>query len=109
MRNFSMKKFGTPMRAGPGVASETVGLSSVGDPSVLRVGFASSTFFFVSLVIFSSSPVSDSAFGSRVLGSVCAGDSFLPSPPDLPPPLFPRAGARELSPLWSSLDSRGDS
>ena len=45
MRNFSMKKFGTPMRAGPGVASETVGLSSVGEPSVLRVGLDSSTCF----------------------------------------------------------------
>ena len=53
MRNFSMKKFGTPMRAGPGVASESVGLSSVGEPSVWRVGLLRSTcflaFFFVSL------------------------------------------------------------
>ena len=30
MRNLSMKKFGTPMRAGPGVDSEKVGLAGVG-------------------------------------------------------------------------------
>ena len=33
MRNLSMKKFGTPMRAGPGVDSEKVGLAGVGEPS----------------------------------------------------------------------------
>ena len=32
-----MKKFGTPIGAGPGVASEKVGLSSVGVPSLARV------------------------------------------------------------------------
>ena len=33
MRNFSMKKFGTPIAAGPGWASEKLGLSTVGAPS----------------------------------------------------------------------------
>jgi hypothetical protein len=62
MRNFSMKKFGTPMRAGPGVASESVGFSSVGEPSVLRAGFLRSTRFL--LLVSSSAPPSASAFGS---------------------------------------------
>jgi hypothetical protein len=33
IRNLSMKKFGTPMGAGPGRASESVGLLTVGWPS----------------------------------------------------------------------------
>src|SRR5215213_3297541 len=36
MRNLSMKKFGTPIGAAPGVASEKVGLLSVGAPSTAR-------------------------------------------------------------------------
>ena len=36
MRNFSMKKFGTPIAAGPGWASEKLGLSTVGAPSGVR-------------------------------------------------------------------------
>jgi hypothetical protein len=36
MRNLSMKKFGTPIGAAPGIASEKVGLSSVGEPSGAR-------------------------------------------------------------------------
>src|SRR4051812_9333587 len=36
MRNFSMKKFGTPGSAGPGVATERVGSLGVGVPSGLR-------------------------------------------------------------------------
>src|SRR4051794_30083997 len=36
MRNLSMKKFGTPIVAGPGWASEKLGLSTVGVPSGLR-------------------------------------------------------------------------
>ena len=88
MRNFSMKKFGTPIRAAPGVASETVGLSSVGEPSALRVGLERSTRFLACLVAFSSVPVSDSAFGRSA-----------PSPPPVlrsrvPPPLpLSRLGA----------------
>src|SRR5690349_61671 len=37
-----MKKFGTPIAAGPGVASDRVGLASVGTPSgrVMAFGFA---------------------------------------------------------------------
>src|SRR3954447_25299249 len=35
MRNFSMKKFGTPIGAGPGSASEKVGSAAVGAPSGL--------------------------------------------------------------------------
>src|SRR5690242_8279116 len=38
MRNFSMKKFGTPGSAGPGVATERVGSLGVGVPSGLRTG-----------------------------------------------------------------------
>ena len=33
MRNLSMKKFGTPTRAAPTVASEKFGLVGAGDPS----------------------------------------------------------------------------
>src|SRR3978361_1750121 len=40
MRNLSMKKFGTPIGAAPGIASEKVGLSSVGAPSIARPGCA---------------------------------------------------------------------
>src|SRR3954454_9725304 len=36
MRNFSMKKFGTPIAAGPGWASEKDGLDAVGVPSGVR-------------------------------------------------------------------------
>jgi hypothetical protein len=35
MRNLSMKKFGTPICAGPGVASEKVGFDGAGEPSEL--------------------------------------------------------------------------
>src|SRR5213596_3266963 len=38
MRNFSMKKFGTPTRAAPGSASENVGLLGVGAPPVVVCG-----------------------------------------------------------------------
>ena len=37
MRNFSMKKFGTPIGAGPGRAREKVGLSGVGAPPGVEV------------------------------------------------------------------------
>src|SRR5437588_616529 len=37
MRNFSMKKFGTPSGAAPASARENVGLSTVGVPSLARV------------------------------------------------------------------------
>ena len=36
MRNLSMKKFGTPIGAAPGSASDIVGLASVGTPPALR-------------------------------------------------------------------------
>src|SRR5436309_14565348 len=36
MRNFSMKKLGTPIGAGPASANENVGLSTVGVPSLAR-------------------------------------------------------------------------
>ena len=51
MRNFSMKKFGTPIAAAPGCAREKVGLLGVGDPSgfvVLAFGWA---FFFLGCVL----------------------------------------------------------
>jgi hypothetical protein len=38
MRNLSMKKFGTPTRAGPGWASVKVGFAADGAPSVRTVG-----------------------------------------------------------------------
>ena len=38
MRNLSMKKFGTPIGAAPGIASEKLGLPSVGVPSSARPG-----------------------------------------------------------------------
>ena len=40
-----MKKFGTPIGAAPGCASEKVGLSSVGVPSIARPGTLSAAFF----------------------------------------------------------------
>src|SRR5436189_3493979 len=39
MRNFSMKKFGTPIGAGPGVAEEKLGFCGVGVPSGLVSAF----------------------------------------------------------------------
>src|SRR5215218_7233027 len=105
MRNFSMKKFGTPMRAGPGVASDTVGLSSVGEPSTLRVGLDSSTLGSVSFsAFFSNSPVKASVLGSSVSGSLCVGVWLRPF---LPPPLFPRAGEEVLGDLSSAGGSPG--
>src|SRR5829696_3958433 len=47
MRNLSMKKFGTPIGAAPGMASEKVGLVVVGAPSTWRPGGAARSFFFV--------------------------------------------------------------
>src|SRR3954465_8812646 len=38
MRNLSMKKFGTPIGAAPGLASERGGVSSVGGPAPWRPG-----------------------------------------------------------------------
>ena len=38
-----MKKFGTPMRAGPGSASEKVGFAAVGEPSGFSAGEAASS------------------------------------------------------------------
>ncbi len=38
MRNFSMKKFGTPIGAGPGVASEKLGFAGVGMPLGWKAG-----------------------------------------------------------------------
>ena len=48
MRNLSMKKFGTPIGAAPGSASEKVGLSSVGEPSSARPGCFARAFFLAS-------------------------------------------------------------
>ena len=42
MRNLSMKKFGTPIGAAPGMASDVDGLSIVGTPPALRSVVASS-------------------------------------------------------------------
>ena len=43
-----MKKFGTPIGAAPGIASEKVGLSSVGVPSTARPGTLALAFFLAS-------------------------------------------------------------
>ena len=108
MRNFSMKKFGTPGRAGPGVATDTVGFSSVGDPSVLRVGLSWSTCLSVSLSLSgcsaSSSPSRASVFSAGLsffclafffLASVCSSRArVVPSPaPTFPPAAGVSVGA----------------
>ncbi len=49
MRNLSMKKFGTPIGAAPGSASDVVGLASVGTPSALRSADALSSLSFLTL------------------------------------------------------------
>ena len=41
MRNLSMKKFGTPIGAGPSAAIDVVGLATVGTPCALRSGLGS--------------------------------------------------------------------
>ncbi len=46
MRNFSMKKFGTPIGAGPGIATDSVGLVVVGTPCAVR-SFAACSFAFL--------------------------------------------------------------
>ena len=38
IRNFSMKKFGTPIGAGPGIATDSVGFVVVGTPCGVRSG-----------------------------------------------------------------------
>ena len=95
MRNLSMKKFGTPMRAGPGWESENVGLSSDGEPSVLTVGFVGS-----GVLARSTLPISDSLLASTewlpVFGGLImppalgvlagAGEDEPPPLPLLPPP-----------------------
>src|SRR3954469_20144588 len=43
MRNLSMKKFGTPIGAAPGVAREKLGFAEVGTPFGRRVGRGVST------------------------------------------------------------------
>src|SRR3954454_22809422 len=81
MRNFSMKKLGTPMRAGPGCASESVGFWSVGEPSELRVGFAGS-----GVAARWTLPASDSALASAGCEAPAVGDGVRTVPP-------PRLGA----------------
>src|SRR3954452_6220666 len=90
MRNFSMKKFGTPMGAGPGWATEIVGFSSDGEPSVLTVGFVG-----FGVLARSTRPTSDSPLASTAWLRVAA--ALGPPPPgvltgageDEPPPLPP--------------------
>ena len=55
MRNLSMKKFGTPIGAGPGSASESVGLLTVGWPSGWRRPASCSALSVASLAFFSAS------------------------------------------------------
>src|SRR5919198_3640024 len=93
MRNFSMKKFGTPMRAGPGWASEIVGFASEGEPSVLTVGF-----FGSGVLARSTLPTSDLLLASTVCSPVFGGVRVPPAPGVFtgageddppPPPLSP--------------------
>ena len=101
MRNFSMKKFGTPIRAAPGVASETVGLSRVGDPSVLRVGFERSTRFLArSGVACSSVPLRASEFGLTAPSSPTIG--VFSSPFEPLPLSVPEGCVLSPSEAWSS-------
>ena len=101
-----MKKLGTPMRAAPGSASETVGFSSVGEPSVLRVGFSvSGVDAPLSLDLLSRSSFFSSSLPSRTSPLSSAPPTTLPGfgfpppmlpwfPPPPPPPVLPA-----LSPL----------
>src|ERR687890_1546044 len=65
MRNFSMKKFGTPGRAGPGVETEYDGSAGAGEPSGLRCGCAGST-------VGASSPASTCALPLKLPWAVLA-------------------------------------
>ena len=95
MRNFSMKKFGTPTGAGPGRAKEKLGFDGVGAPPSSRAGAGLSRFSSSASVpsapsmtsVGSSLPLfersrsgrdfSDSSFAGEVevdwLGAVAAG------------------------------------
>src|SRR3954451_1220800 len=92
MRNLSMKKFGTPMRAGPGVASEKVGLAAFGEPSAFSPGTAPATSLTLSFARPAPARTLESA---RLTGfsSACTGAAVEPFPPPegeepepLPPP-----------------------
>src|SRR5919108_6556565 len=93
-----MKKFGTPIRAGPGVASEYVGLAGVGEPSGFCVGGTASD---VSSTLSRARPTAERTLRSARLtalsspvptGESCV-DPFPPPvlvpPPPPPPPLSP--------------------
>src|SRR5689334_14488440 len=85
MRNLSMKKFGTPIGAGPGVESEKVGFDGAGEPSAFVVA------------------------GVGAAGSVCAGSvwagfdaCFLQSRPEVevePQPFLTDPVPREVLPF----------
>ena len=96
-----MKKFGTPMRAGPGSASEKVGFSGVGEPSGFSAGGAASLGL---RTLSLARPTPESRFPSaRLTGfssvdgrclveplpasGVAAAES--PPPPEFPPPVLP--------------------
>src|SRR6185369_5090249 len=87
MRNLLMKKFGTPIRAGPGVDSEYVGLAGLGEPSGL-VPVEEST---VSLALSFARPAPERTLPSARLTAFSSGVGTwvwvepLP-PPELPPP-----------------------
>src|SRR3954452_3697751 len=67
MRNFSMKKFGTPIGAGPGTATESVGLVGVGTPCAVR-SLAARSFAFLTLSS-TSVLVLPSAWGLGIVAS----------------------------------------
>src|SRR3954451_8515275 len=74
MRNLSMKKFGTPMGAGPGRASDRVGLAGVGWPSGWRRPLATSLALSAASLAFCSASFlapSTAAAGLLILPVVC--------------------------------------
>ena len=93
-----MKKFGTPMRAGPGSASEKVGFAAVGEPSGFSAGGAASSTGLRTLSLARPTPESRLPLArltgfSSADGRSCVEPSpasVLPPPaPEFPLPLFP--------------------
>src|SRR6476469_6330777 len=97
MRNLSMKKFGTPIGAAPGVLSEKVGLLSEGEPSGLRPGAALATWSATCFARFLALRLAVSVFAPPVYLHFVHWSSWPPpvtglagtAPPLFPPPLPP--------------------
>src|SRR2546423_2521064 len=93
MRNFSMKKFGTPIPAAPGWAREKVGLARAGEPSGLTLGTDVRRFAFRGLA-FRGAAV---GHGGAGLALVSGAAEVEPAPPGASRAV-PVAGRRELAP-----------